>query len=390
MKILFIGDACLHSGFATVTHSILHYLHQRHEVHVCGVNYRGDPHGYPYPIYRADMYGDTWGVRRFDELCAKIQPDIVCINNDPWNVVRFLTDYRPVPIVAYMPIDGDGLPKKTASLLNQLTCAIWYTEYGKKVAEKSGFAGKSEIVPHGVDSKRFRPIEKMEARRTIGLPQEGFLIGNVNRNQLRKRLDLSIKAFSIAYHEYGLKDAWLYLHSAMRDEGGDLQQIAEYYGVADRVMSPAGKDSFQGVDYDAMPYIYSSLDMQISTSMGEGWGLTTMEGMACGVPQVIPYHSALAEWPSGEVDYVCAPDDFVMPYGVNLVCKVPSARKMAEWIAQYHNGNQGNKRHNPRQLVTQPQYKWESIANRFESIFQESIDAVNVAIGKETALQTVS
>jgi len=389
VKILWVGDAGLHSGFATVTHSVLASLHERHEVHVCGVNYRGDPHGYPYPIYRADLRGDTWGVNRFDELCYKIQPDIVCINNDAWNVVRFLTSPRPIPIVAYIPVDGEGMPRETAAYLNRLTCAIWYTEFGQRVAESAGFAGKSEIIPHGVDTVRYRPIDKQEARQAMGLPEHiasGFIVGNVNRNQLRKRLDISIHAFALAVKEYKLENAWLYLHAASRDEGGDLGKIAEYYGIADRVMRPDGKDSFTGVDYEAMPYIYSSFDVQISSSMGEGWGLTTMEGMACGVPQIVPMHSALAEWPDGYVDYVSADDDFVMPYGVNMVCKVPSTKQLMSEIAFHYRMSASVFK--PRELVTQPQFRWPNISARFEQVFQDAINATQ-NVRKETALQTV-
>ena len=384
MKILWIGDAACHTGFATVTHSVLQHLHERHDVHVCGINYHGDPHEYPYPIYPAGLGGDQWGVGRFDKLCTQISPDVVLINNDPWNVVRFLTAYRSVPIVAYMPIDGLNMNRQTANYLDRLTCAIWYTDFGKKVAEDGGFCGKSEVVPHGVDTVRFRPIDKAEARKAIGMT-DGFIVGNINRNQLRKRMDLTIQAFALAIKEYGIQDAWLYLHCAERDEGVNIPRLAEYYGVADRVLTPMGKNTFHGVDYELMPYVYNSLDVQITTSMGEGWGLTTMEGMACGVPQVIPYHSALAEWPS-VVDYVAANDDFVMPYGINMVCKVPAIRDIAYRIRKHRDGylQPDNRNH-----VCQDKFKWSNIADRFETILRDAVDATDVARKQNIALQMV-
>jgi glycosyltransferase involved in cell wall biosynthesis len=41
--------------------------------------------------------------------------------------------------------------------------------------------------------------------------------------------------------------------------------------------------------------IYNTADVHINTSEGEGWGLTSHEGAACNVPQIVPDHSACQE-----------------------------------------------------------------------------------------------
>lgn len=80
--LLWIGDALVPTGFATVTHSVLDHLRQDWDVVVSGVNYDGSPHGLPYRVMPAWQGGDMWGMNRFQALCAEFAPAAVVINND--------------------------------------------------------------------------------------------------------------------------------------------------------------------------------------------------------------------------------------------------------------------------------------------------------------------
>lgn len=46
-RILVVGDAVAHTGFARLLGSLLARLHARFEVHQLGVNFDGDPHPHP-------------------------------------------------------------------------------------------------------------------------------------------------------------------------------------------------------------------------------------------------------------------------------------------------------------------------------------------------------
>jgi len=64
-KLLWVGDAGCPSGFGLATHKILDVVRHKYDVTVLGLNYRGDPHGYPYEIWAASAEGDTFGIGRF-------------------------------------------------------------------------------------------------------------------------------------------------------------------------------------------------------------------------------------------------------------------------------------------------------------------------------------
>ncbi len=131
-----------------------------------------------------------------------------------------------------------------------------------------------------------------------GVASDAYIVGVVGRNQPRKRLDLAMQYFAECRE---LNDALLYMHVAPTgDCGADLRALTLYYGLAGRVIL-AEPDIGSGVGEDIMPLVYSSFDVLFTTTQGEGWGLTTMEAMACGVPCVVPDWSALGEWPSDAV-----------------------------------------------------------------------------------------
>src|SRR3990167_3151178 len=82
-RLLWIGDAVVAPGFARVTHSVLHYLQDKWDVTVLGINYNGDPHSFDYKIYPAlraqdfSLGGDQIGLHRLPELCASVKPDAI-------------------------------------------------------------------------------------------------------------------------------------------------------------------------------------------------------------------------------------------------------------------------------------------------------------------------
>src|SRR4030042_4693883 len=107
--------------------------------------------------------------------------------------------------------------------------------------------------------------------------------------------------------------------------GYDVRQLMRYYGFTkeDKRLILAEPHIGHGVEEEMLPSVYSSFDVQLTTTQGEGWGLTTMEGMACGVPQIVPDWSALGEWAREAALLVPCSTHAVTPNGVNVVGGAP-------------------------------------------------------------------
>jgi glycosyltransferase involved in cell wall biosynthesis len=279
-RLLWVGDAGVATGFANCTHETLKAFHPSWDVHVLGVNYAGDPHPYPYKLYPCFPGGDFWGVGRIAKLTTDLRPDLIIIQNDHWNVPEYIKHIKgPARVIASMPVDGKNV--KFGVQLNVLDGAIFWTKFGLEQAREGGYNGPAAVVGLGIDPSVYHPVQISMARSRLRLPIEpdDFLVGNINRNQPRKRLDLTIKYFANWVQLCGRKNARLLLHHSPRGKKGyDLPQLARYYGVGDKVLLTDRVEKRVGMPQEELSMIYSALDVQVSTAQGEGWGLTAMEG----------------------------------------------------------------------------------------------------------------
>jgi glycosyltransferase involved in cell wall biosynthesis len=300
-KLLWVGDAACPSGFAQATHRTLDTLKDHYDVTVLGINYRGDPYDYPYPIYAAAAGGDQLGINRLIWMCANFEPDLIVLQNDPWQIPLYLRqlqqypEHRHIPVIASLAVDGKN--QQGMNHLNGLALAIFWSEFGQREARKAGYTGPSTVIPLGVDLETYYPMDKTQARlnRKLDFVKDKFIVGNVNRNQPRKRWDLTIEYFAEWVKAEKIKDARLYFHTAPTgDVGCDVKQLTKYYGILDMLLLREPQVWYGDSD-EAMRETYNCFDVQVSTTQGEGFGLTTFEGMACGVPQIVPDWAALGE-----------------------------------------------------------------------------------------------
>src|SRR5258708_6785135 len=115
-RLLWVGDAGCPSGFAVATHKILDELDYRlngdFDVTVLGINYNGDPHQYPYPMFAAFVGGDAFGVGRLISMCDTVKPDVIVVQQDGWNIPFYAQAlsqcerHATIPLVAIVAVDG--------------------------------------------------------------------------------------------------------------------------------------------------------------------------------------------------------------------------------------------------------------------------------------------
>ncbi len=385
-KLLWIGDAAVATGFARSTHHVLEALRSQWEVHVLGINYNGDPHPYDYPIYPCWPGRDGFGLGRTRELAHRISPDLVVIQNDPWNVPGYLRELpEGMPVAAVMPVDGKNCRlgydlaklEKEAPGCATLDLGIFWTKFGLDQARLGGYEGNAAVIPLGVDLEMYQPMDRQQARERLGIPREmqsAFIVGNVNRNQPRKRLDLTLDYFFEWRRRSGRDNAMLFLHVAPTGEASyDLEQLKRYCEPRPGGLIIVTPEIGQGAPEKLMPLVYNSFDLQMTTTQGEGWGLTTMEGMACGVPQLVPDWSALGEWPGEAVYKVPCPTTIATPNGINVIGGVPDKEKTIHALdVLYHKPSvRETCKVRGLEIVSQPEFRWEAIGQRFVEVLAD-------------------
>jgi D-inositol-3-phosphate glycosyltransferase len=149
------------------------------------------------------------------------------------------------------------------------------------------------VVPHGLDQGKFFPIDQNEARRMLRLPEDKFIVLNANRNQPRKQIDLTIKAF--AEFAVDKPDTLLYLHMSEKDLGWDVRALFDtemkrrnLQSDNRLVMTTSNIDYINAPPDELLNKIYNACDVGINTANGEGWGLVSFEHASCRKPLVFP------------------------------------------------------------------------------------------------------
>lgn len=380
-KLLWIGDAGVDSGFARVTHSTLDRLHGRgYECAVLAINYLGDPHSYPYRLYPAWPGKDALGIGRLSEVVIKERPDVIVIQNDPWYMRRYMSQLEGanIPVVGVISINGKNC--KTAKDLNALNACVFWTEFGLNEARKGGFVGPGYVAPLGVDRDIYHPLDRMYARRSLGLPFEesDFVFLNVNRNQARKRLDLTITYFLEWLCESKVENAYLMLHAAPTgDKALDLKQFADYMvrelGAPERRILVSQPEARKGLEQTDVAALYNAADVLISTSQSEGFSLPTLEAMACGTPCIVPHYAALAEWPKGAVDTVPCDHQMSMFSGINVLEAAPSKRPFIDAMQRLYEDAEYRAQRglDAYARASDSEFSWDTWSNTIDRVIKE-------------------
>lgn len=297
------------TGFGNVARHVLGALSSEYDISVLAINYYGDYHPLQekYRLYNPAAGGDVYGFARIQELVTGIDPDVIWILNDPWMVAQFVTKIRQLKytksIVVYTPIDSDNIKPDFVLPLNQANVVVSYTQYGADEMRKAGLTVKTAIIPHGVDTTSFQPVDKSLAREKLfrGTPldyKKAFIVGYVCRNQPRKRVDLFPYIFRKWLDKYPHDNVYMMYHGMPTgDLGWDIPQLAKRFNVDDRLIFSAPPHDVAVLPEEMMKYVYAGMDVYLQICAVEGWGMPLHEAMACGVPAIVPEYSALKEWP---------------------------------------------------------------------------------------------
>jgi glycosyltransferase involved in cell wall biosynthesis len=308
-KILYCGDAGVQTGFGRVAEYLIPALAKDHEVHALAVNWHGDPNDMQdhCKMYPAMAYGsDPFGAHRIGELVQVIKPDLVFVVNDIWVAISLMDKIEPFKesigfkTCIYTPIDSYGLFPELLPAIQKWDTLITYTQFAKEEVEKIGYDKPIHTVGHGTNFDHFFPMDKLECRKALGVPEDVFIVFNGNRNQPRKRIDLTIKGF-IRFAK-DKPDARLWLNMGSKDMGWELVPLFKRV-ARDEGYDPTGKlilTSPQFSTHNCLPIeqlnkVYNACDVGVNTCIGEGWGLVNSEHAATGVAQVVPDHTSLKE-----------------------------------------------------------------------------------------------
>lgn len=313
--VLWLGDGGSHTGFARVTHAIGDRLVERgHDVHCLATNFKGDywPTKVKMYVPNSLIKEDVYGRSRIVEMLAKVEPDVVVMLNDTQVILQLLWDnaydtdkylLRYRPLLTYIPIDGHNHPAGWG-VLAKASKRVAMSKFGQT------FMPEAPVVYHGIDHQIFRPIAegplttstgvvcetKADCKAALGYPKDSFLVLRVDKNQGRKDYPASWKALLPVMKKH--TDIVVHFHCSGKQDvaGTDMRALwSRDPDTAGRFFLPDMVSSAMGWDERDLVILFNAADMFLTTSRGEGFGLTIGEALSCGIPVVAQNVSAIPE-----------------------------------------------------------------------------------------------
>lgn len=328
-KILMLCDYNAFTGFATVSKNIKkeikNHFGDNIQLDICAINYFGDPYHeedgtYVISAVKSATKKDDFGRFGFLKILNDSNEyDGIFIMQDLGVIVPIIPILKHIKdkklkenrknfkSIFYFPVDCkliDVLVKD----LEFFDLLLAYTQFGKNeiVKIRPDLKTKIKVIPHGNNPKDFYFISWSDIykfrQEYFGENANKFIITNVNRNQPRKDIPTTIFAFIEAknrWQEENLpNEPFLYLHMNAKDPmGWDIRAMMKFTDLVE------GKDyklldddlANKGASVEMLNKIYNASDLYLTTTLGEGWGLTLTEAMATRKPIICPLSTSFIE-----------------------------------------------------------------------------------------------
>ena len=180
---------------------------------------------------------------------------------------------------------GTGLISATLRRLERRTLArsdriVVLSEFSRQLLSETHprVAAPVVTIPGGVDLEHFRPApDRLMVRERLELPGNALLLLTVRDLEQRMGIDTLLEALTRLPKER----PFYCLIGGTGPLRGFLEKLCERLGLADRVR-------FLGyIREDQLPLYYQAADLFVlPTRAHEGFGLVTVEALACGTPVV--------------------------------------------------------------------------------------------------------
>ena len=259
---------------------------------------RTDKWGEDWTIIPVDGYGDQETIRG---LIRQEKPDLLWFMTDPrfWGWLWMIeNEVRPyVPMVYYHVWDNFPAPKYNKPFYESTDLIVSISQVTRDIVKEVSPDTWLEHIPHAVDTDVFKKYDDIEVEKFKAdfLPanlQDKFVFFWNNRNARRKQSGTLLVWWKTFLEKTGIDDAVLLLHTEPRDPNGqDLITIIEDFDLSKEQVVL----STQKYPAEILARIYNVADCTINISDAEGFGLATLESLACETPIIVNKTGGLKE-----------------------------------------------------------------------------------------------
>ena len=244
---------------------------------------------------------DGYGTQDFVRSLIRIErPDIMWIMTDPrfwdwlWHIDQEIRSL--MPLIYYHVWDNTPYPEFNKKFYESNDLIVAISKVTDDIIKTVAPAIESTYLPHAVDASVFKKHseEDIKVFRNEYFPdsEEKVLFFWNNRNARRKQSGSLIFWFKEFLDIVGKDKAKLIMHTEIKDQHGqDLEEIINYLGINNGEVLFSEKK----IAPEILAKIYNAADCTINISDAEGFGLATLESLACGTPIIVNMTGGLQE-----------------------------------------------------------------------------------------------
>jgi glycosyltransferase involved in cell wall biosynthesis len=224
---------------------------------------------------------------------------------------------------------------------------------------------KVHVVPGAVDTSRFQPSDRVISREFLGWPRDQRIIFCVRRLVERMGIEALITAFAAIAAKHSDVNLFIGGKGPLQES---LQAQIQTLGLNHRIrMLGFVQDSL-------LPAHYQAADVSIVPSQSlEGFGLTTIESLACGTPVLVTPIGGLTE--------------VIRPLAPSCVLSGASSERIAEGLNAYLSGELAPPPAADCVAYVQKNFIWEKVARKVLTIYDDAFRAKQRgAVGAKTSL----
>ncbi len=334
-----------------------------------------------------------FGFSQLAGYVKRVKPDIMMIYNDASIICTFLEKLdqglapheRTYKLLIYLdqvytlqrPAFLDRIDRDAHGYFT-------FTNYWRDVLRSQGIQKPIHVLRHGFDHETFKPMNRQEIRAKHNLPQNLFLLLNLNRNTPRKRFDLVIVAFAELVCKYPQKPIGLLAVTDAGTTGGfSLHEIyirelqKRNVNVEHHIHKLMITKTALNYTDETINELYAASDVGITAADGEGFGLCHFEAMGVGVPQVVPDIGGFKDFCHSDNSVpVSAKNTYYLPMAYSPIggeVHVVDPHDLCLGIEEYLLDSEKREEHGKKARETVLSYKWSDEVKNLANVILHGI-----------------
>lgn len=273
-----------------------------------------------------------------------------------WSGIVSKLKKKPVILTYHNDIVGEGFASHIAKFYNATALKlllrivkriiITQQDYISYSPHLKGYGGKIEVIPPGVDTNFFHPLNVQKEENVL------FFLSSLNSSHRYKGLDYLLEAIAIVKKE---------IPNIKLVVGGEGSLLEHYKNMTASLGIARNVEFLRFIPEEKLPEYYNKCDVYVLPSVSsaqEGFGISLLEALACGKPVVTTSITGAAK--------------DVVERNLGIVVEPQDAAALARAIKEVLFGIDDYKWLSGRKLIEE-KYSWEKVASQVERVYEEAL-----------------